>query len=48
MSYEFNIIINIINIIIFINIIKFEKNIISIEKKHRIDLKSKINYYYCY
>ena len=31
----------------FINIIKFEINIITI-KKHRIDLKDNINYYYYY
>jgi hypothetical protein len=47
-SDEFNIIINIINIIIFINIINFKINIITIEKKHRIDFKGKINYYYYY
>ena len=35
------------NIIKFINIIKFEINIITIRKKHRFDLKDKINYY-CY
>jgi hypothetical protein len=45
-SDEFNIIINIINIIIFMNIIKFEINIITIGKKNRIDLKDEINYYY--
>jgi hypothetical protein len=46
-SYKFNIIINIIDIINFINIMKFEINFITI-KKHKFDLKSKINYYYYY
>jgi hypothetical protein len=46
-SYKFNIIINTINIIKFIHIIKFEMNFSTI-KKHICDLKGKINYFYYY
>jgi hypothetical protein len=43
----FNIIINIINIIIFIIINKFEKILLLLKRNHKFDLNGKIKNYYC-
>ena len=43
---KLNIIINVINIIKFINISKFTINIITIEKNIDFDFRGKINFYY--